>query len=143
MELTSTYSNTLLETISVLNTFSLSKFVWKKYEKFAIPKIEDSTIKIRGTFYYLNNLKPKQAEQELRTLNQFEPLLSQLKQQLELIDDAEFLKFKKTALDFFTALEEITDTLNEITDIHSAYKRSIPVLAKDWDSPEDNHWDNY
>ncbi|PKP61059.1 MAG: hypothetical protein CVT88_01140 [Candidatus Altiarchaeales archaeon HGW-Altiarchaeales-1] len=143
MELTSTYSNTLLEMISVLNTFSVSKFVWKKYEKFAIPKIEDSTIKIRGTFYDLNNLKPKQAEQELQTLNQFKPLLYQLKQQLELIEDMEFLKFKNTALDFFTTLKEITDTLNEITDIHSSYKRAMPVLAKDWDRPEDNHWDNY
>lgn len=26
---------------------------------------------------------------------------------------------------------------------HFTYKASIPVLSKDWDQPEDEHWDNY
>lgn len=143
MELTLTYSNTLLETISVINTFSVSKFVWKKYERFAIPKIEDCTMRIRGTFYYLHHLNSKQAELELQTLNLFTPILSQLKSQLDLVKDNEFIKFKNTALDFFIAFQEVIDTLNEISDIHSSYKSAIPVLAKDWGCPEDNHWDNY
>jgi hypothetical protein len=34
-------------------------------------------------------------------------------------------------------------TSNLVEDIHSSYKSSIPVLAKDWDCKEDEHWDNY
>ncbi len=32
---------------------------------------------------------------------------------------------------------------NEIEDIHSSYKISAPVLATDWDSEADKHWDEY
>jgi hypothetical protein len=28
-------------------------------------------------------------------------------------------------------------------DVHDAYKASLKVLSVDWDSPEDDHWDNY
>ncbi len=145
MELTQTYSNSLLETMGILNvnTLRLSKFIWEKYEKFAIKKLENYTVKIRGTYYYLNNLTPKQAQHELETLKQFEPLLSPFKQQLESIDRNEFVKFRNTAMDFFNALEDVTHALTEIADVHSSYKSSIPTLAKGWDSKEDEHWDNY
>ena len=29
------------------------------------------------------------------------------------------------------------------TDAHQPYLASHAVLAQDWDSPEDDHWDNY
>jgi hypothetical protein len=28
-------------------------------------------------------------------------------------------------------------------DVHDAYRASLKVLAADWDSPEDDHWDNF
>lgn len=37
--------------------------------------------------------------------------------------------------------EDKIDLLSE--DLHYTYQSSISVLAKDWDQPEDDHWDNY
>lgn len=28
-------------------------------------------------------------------------------------------------------------------EVHQPYIASHPILAQDWDSPEDDHWDNY
>ena len=39
---------------------------------------------------------------------------------------------------------DINPTIDFISEEpHYTYEASLPVLAKDWDQPEDDHWDNY
>ena len=63
------YSTSILDTFSILASFSPAGVIWDKYEKYAIPKIEDATLKIRGSLFYLKDLTPKQAEKELKSLD--------------------------------------------------------------------------
>jgi hypothetical protein len=138
-----TYSTNILDTFSVLSSFSLAESIWDKYEKYAIPKIEDATIKLRGSLFYIKDLTQKQAEKELKTLNQIIPVLYTSKEMLSSIEDREFLDFKNTAIEFFDTVDLLHDNLQDIAQIHNFYEMSMSVLSEDWDSKEDQHWDNY
>lgn len=138
-----TYSTNILDTFSVLSSFNLAESIWDKYEKYAIPKIEDATIKLRGSLFYIKDLTPKQAEKELKTLNQIIPVLYTSKEMLSSIEEKEFQNFKNTAIEFFDTVDLLHDNLQDIAKIHSFYEISMSVLSEDWDSTEDQHWDNY
>jgi hypothetical protein len=138
-----TYSTNILDTFSVLSSFNLAESIWDKYEKYAIPKIEDATIKLRGSLFYIKDLTPKQAEKELKTLNQIIPVLYTSKEMLSSIEDKEFQNFKNTAIEFFDTVDLLHNNLQDIAKIHSFYEMSMSVLSEDWDSKEDQHWDNY
>lgn len=138
-----TYSTNILDTFSVLSSFNLAESIWDKYEKYAIPKIEDATIKLRGSLFYIKDLTPKQAEKELKTLNQIIPVLYTSKEMLSSIEDKEFQSFKNTAIEFFDTVDLLHDNLQDIAKIHSFYEMSMSVLSEDWESKEDQHWDNY
>ena len=138
-----TYSTSIFESLGVLSSFSISETIWEKYEKFAIPKVKESTIKLRGSLYYLKELTPSEASKELNSISPLIPVLSKLKTVIEPIDDREFHEFRTVALDFFDTVDSLYSNLQDIADVHSAYELSKPVLATDWDSNEDEHWNNY
>jgi hypothetical protein len=138
-----TYSNNILDIFSVLSSFNMAESIWDKYEKYAIPKIEDATIKLRGSLFYTKDLTPKQAEKELKTLNRIIPVLHTSKEMLSSIEDKEFQNFRKVVDEFFLTVDLLHNNLLDIAKIHSSYEISIPVLSDDWDSKEDQHWDNY
>ena len=48
MVYTQTYSTSILESLGVLSSFNIAETIWEKYEQFAIPKIKESTVKLRG-----------------------------------------------------------------------------------------------
>lgn len=137
------YSTSIFESLSVLSGFSLAETIWEKYEKFAVPKIEESTLKLRGTLYSLKGVSPKKASKELKVLNPIIPILCKLRCMIEPIGDKEFHTFKMAAIDFFDTVDFLQDNLQDIANIHSSYEMSHSVLSKDWDSKEDQHWDNY
>ncbi len=137
------WSSNIFESLSVLSGFSLAGTIWEKYEKFAVHKIEESTVKLRGTLYYLREISPKEAGKELKALDAIIPVLRQLRNTLEPIDQKEFQDFKRAALEFFDTVDFLHDNLEDIAGIHSSYKMSIPVLSDDWSSKENDHWDNY
>ncbi|PCJ24518.1 MAG: hypothetical protein COA97_09200 [Flavobacteriales bacterium] len=138
-----TYSTNILDTFSVLSSFSLAESIWDRYEKYAIPKIEDATIKLRGSLFYIKDLTPKQAEKELNSLNQIITVLYTFKEMLNSIEDKEFKDFQNTAIEFFDTVDLLHDNLQDIAQIHNFYEMSMSVLSEDWDSKEDQHWDNY
>lgn len=138
-----TYSTSIFESLGVLSSFNIAEAIWEKYEKFAIPKIKDSTMKLRGSLYYLKELTPKDAAKELNSIAPLMPVLSKLRNLIEPIDDKEFLDFKNAGLEFFDTVDFIFFNLQDIADIHNSYELSKPVLVTDWDSNEDDHWDNY
>jgi len=138
-----TYSVYILESLGVLSSFNIAETIWEKYEKFAIQKIKESTVKLRGSLYYLKDLTPGQAAEEAKSISSFIPVLAKLRTVIEPIDDRAFKAFKSTALDFFDTVDFLYANLQDVADIHSAYELSKPVLATDWDSSEDEHWNNY
>ncbi|PIQ14837.1 MAG: hypothetical protein COW67_11600 [Flavobacteriales bacterium CG18_big_fil_WC_8_21_14_2_50_32_9] len=138
-----TYSTNILDTFSVLSSFNFAESIWDKYEKYAIPKIQDATIKLRGSLFYIKDLTPKQAEKELKSLNQIIPVLYKSKEMLSSIKDKEFQDFKSAAIEFFDTIDLLHDNLQDIAKIHSFYEMSMSVLSEDWNSKEDQHWDNY
>ncbi len=62
-----------------------------------------------------------------------------------------FIILKKSNFNFFEKIEindiDTTSThhidLENINDVHYPYKASMKSLEEDWNSPEDDHWDNY
>lgn len=138
-----TYSTVILDTFGVLSSFNFADKIWEKYEQYAIPKIEDATLKIRGSVFYIKDISPKQAEKELKSLNQLIPILHQFQEVFESNNNREFKRLKKTVLEFFEALDLLHDNLQDVAKMYSSYQQSIPVLAEDWDRSEDDHWDNY
>jgi len=138
-----TSSTNIFESLSVLSSFNLAETIWEKYEKFAVPKIEESTLKLRGTLYYLKDISPKEANKELKMLNPIIPILCKLRSMIEPIDDREFHNFKITAMEFFDTVDFFQDNLQDIVSVHSSYEISLPALSEDWNSKEDQHWDNY
>lgn len=137
------YSANICESLGVLSSFSLSQTVWNKYEKFAVPKIEETTLKLRGSLYYLKDISAKEALAEVNALNQLVPILNQLRDKIEPIDDKEFHNFRVAAIEFFDTVELLNSNLHNVASVSSSYEISLPALAKDWDSEEDKHWDNY
>jgi hypothetical protein len=81
------FSTEILDTFAVLSSFNFAESIWTKYEKYAIPKIEDATLKIRGTLFYIKSLTPEQAQRELISLDQINPIFVRLQSKLECIDN--------------------------------------------------------
>ncbi len=137
------YSTSILDTFSILASFSPAGVIWDKYEKYAIPKIEDATLKIRGSLFYLKDLTPKQAEKELKSLDKIILVLNKYKDMLYSIDDKEYIHFKNVTIEFFNTIDLLHNNLIDIANVHASYELSMTALSKDWDSQEDQHWDNY
>lgn len=138
-----TYTASIFESLGMLSSFNAADAVWEQYEQFAVSKIEESTLKLRGAMYYLKDLSAKDAERELGVLALLIPALQKLKGEIEPIGDKRFQRFRAAALAFVATTDQLYDGLQDIADIQGAYKASIPVLAEDWDRQEDDHWDNY
>jgi len=138
-----TYSTNILDTLGVLSSFSYAETIWTEYENYAIPKIEDATLKLRGSLFYVKDLTSKQAQKELKSLDQIIPILCKFRSLLEPVGDKKFEHFKNTAIEFFGTVDQLYDNLQDFAQIHNSYEMSIPVLAGDWDSKEDDHWDKY
>ena len=137
------FSTSIFESLGVLSGFNFTETIWDKYELFAISKIKDSTIKLRGSLYYLKDLTPKEANKELIALSPLIPILSELRRAVEQEINPDFTNFKITAIDFFETVDFLYFNLQDIADVHRSYELSKPVLAADWDSNEDEHWNNY
>lgn len=138
-----TYSTSIFESLGVLSSFNIAETIWKKYEKFAIPKINESTVILRGSVYYFKDLTPSQAAREANSIGSLIPVLAKLRSVIEPIKENQFIEFKNAALDFFDAVDFLYSNLQDIADIHGSYELSKSVLAADWDKAEDEHWNNY
>ncbi|MCG9881730.1 MAG: hypothetical protein MH472_14125 [Bacteroidia bacterium] len=88
-------------------------------------------------------MTPSQAAKEVNSIRLFIPVLANFRTVFNSIENKEFKEFKITALDFLDTVDHLFNNLQELADIHSSYKISKPVLATDWDSTEDEHWNNY
>jgi hypothetical protein len=140
---TLSYSTSILESLGVISSFNIAESIWENYEKFAISKIKESTLKLRGSLYYLKDLKPAEANKEAYAISPLIPVLAKLKTLIEPIENKEFQEFKTTAIDFFDTVDFLYANLLDVAHIHSSYELSKQVLSVDWDSNEDEHWNDY
>ena len=143
MNVSMTLESSLLETFGAIGSFSLSQMIWSKYEKFAVPKIEAGTVSLRGTMSYFNGVSEAEARKIvdildplIETLTSMEPLISE-------IDEEEYMRFKSAALEYFATLKQAQELLFESAYPHYSYQISQKVLAEDWDTSENEIWDNY
>ena len=136
-------STNLFETLSVLSSFKLTESIWDSYESFAISKISDSTLKLRGAMHYLKELTPSQAAKELKLINNMMPIIQQLNTMILKVNHTELAMFKNEVAEFIETIEHLRFQLNEIKDEQNSYLISSQVLEQDWLREEDNHWDNY
>lgn len=136
-------NSNIFESLSVISSFNLAEKFWDNYEDFAIRKVKDATLKLKGLCYDMSNISPKEATKELDYLNNILPVLHKLRKKIESIKDKEFQTFKATAIEFFDTVDVLYNNLQDIAHIHHAYETSVPVLSNDWDKEEDKHWDNY
>ena len=137
------YSTNIFEAIGIFGTLNFAEKLGEKYEQFAIPKIQEATLKLRGSLFYLKNLNAEKASKELKTFAQLMPLIEKARILVESLSEKEYVNFKVAASEFFDAFDTIQECLEDITDAHSSYRLATPVLAEDWDSKADQHWDNY
>ena len=138
-----TYSTSIFESIGIISGFNIAETIWEKYEKFAIPKIKESTLKLRGSLFYIKDLTPEQAADEVNYTRSLIPILTKLRTVIESNNDNRFSEFKMVAIDFLDTVDLLIANLQDIADIHSSFDYSKQVLATDWDRVEDDHWDNY
>lgn len=136
-------TTSIFESLGILSSFNLTETIWGNYKAFAISKIKESTIKLRGSLYYLKDLTPMEATKELHAINPLIPILSDLREVVEQHKDKEFNSVKRVAIDFFETVDFLYFNLQDIADVHSSYELSKSILANDWDRDEDKHWDNY
>lgn len=137
------YADSMLESLGILSGFNVAEAIWEKYEQFAIIKMRDITSKLRGSFFYHKDLTPIQAAAEWQSIRPLIPVLLKLRRMIEPIDTQELQDFKSAALDFFDTVDTLSANLQDIANVNAAYELSHTVLANDWDSNEDKHWDNY
>ena len=71
------------------------------------------------------------------------PVLNTSKEMLSSMEDKELQNFKHTAVEFFETIDLLHDNLQDIAKVYSFYEMSMSALQEDWDSKEDQHWDNY
>jgi hypothetical protein len=143
METRLSLSTSIFESFGAISEFSFVEGIREKYEAFAVSKIQDSSLKLTGAQHFLKEMTPGQARRELDLIEPVTPVLKDLRYSVDSINRKEFPLLVKAAGDFFEAVDFIIIGLNDLAEIHSSYKASLPVLAHDLESQEDEHWNNY
>jgi hypothetical protein len=143
MEFNPSYSASIFESLGVISGFNVAESIWEKYEKFAICKVKESTIKIRGSLYYVKEFSPARVERELNSIRPILLVLGKLRSKIKNNNDPDLIEFKRAVMDFFETVDVLCQSLEDLATSNSEFELSKPVLAVDWDSKEDDHWDNY
>ncbi len=131
-----------MDIFGVLSSFRLAENFWGNYETFAIAKIEEATLKLRGSLFYVKDLSPDQAQSQLKSLVPFFEVLEILKKELNAAENPALKNFKKTTGEFFQTVAHLQENLEDVAFEHHPYEMSTPAL-EDWSRPENDHWDNY
>lgn len=136
-------TNCIFETLSVFSGIKTQHSLWKEYENFALQKIKDSVVVLRGAIYYAKELTDAEARKELNVVDSCLPFLHDFKFLLESGSIKTSVEFRQVALELISIVDELLICLRDITDITSSYEYSLPVLSVDWECKEDDHWNNY
>lgn len=143
MQLALGQSTIFFDLLSVLSSLSLPKNLLRGVEQKAIERMEQVTLEIRGVLYTLHDVEPDEAKKALAELKPLTAYVSKVRQLAAEINDPDLGPLATAAMTLIEVLGELIERLAEAASVHSAYVASMPVLAQDWDDPENDHWDNY
>lgn len=137
-------NNDIFDSISSITNFSVFNAVWKRYVKFALPKINKAIELIENDIPNLNLLSPQEAQLQLK---EFEPLvvyLLKFKEDMKTINEKDKQEFFDKSLKLIDVIEKSVEILEDIAEPNHYYKLFCQSSSQDdWNDPLNDHWDNY
>lgn len=130
------------QTLGLLSSFQFAENIWKQHQAYVINHVTEATIKLRGINYYLPQVSIEEAQQIVHHLEEIIPTIDKVFILIENIQEHKLSIFKQRAIEFIELIRIVYQNLIDISDQHICYKISTPVFAQDWDSEEDQRWDN-
>ncbi len=136
-------TNCLFEALGVFSGIKTQHPLWIDYEKFALQKIKDSIVVLRGAIFYAKELTDAEARKEVYVVASSLSFFHDFRTLLESDSIKTSTEFKVAALELINVVDELLICLREITEVTPSYEYSLPVLSVDWECKEDDHWNNY
>lgn len=140
---TLTYSTRIFGVFGALSFLNKSESIWKKLLSMAIDTIKETTEILHKDAYKSIELDCKEAEIELDKLQPFVKTIDDSRILVESLTDNDLAEFKEVTIEFLNAFEMLYDTLQDNAFVHAHYHISTLNNDDDWNSPENDHWDNY
>ncbi len=106
-----TIQRPLFQFLTIFNGFNIGKAVWKQYEQFAIPKIENATKEFAALSNSVALLTPLEAAEQLEVISKATLPIAYLREKIEKEEDADLQQFKIATLSFFSQLDHINGQL--------------------------------
>lgn len=132
----------IIDSMNMIYSFGVYESMKDEYVKIALVRLRESCMALRGSLYYLKDFTPEQAQSELKFIEVVMPVLEKIQCEIISMGD-DFSELKIIANEFVETIKEVYFGLREIADVNEMYTLSIPVLAEDWEHPDNDHWDNY
>lgn len=136
-------TNCLFEILGVFSGIKTQHPLWIDYENFALQKIKDSIVVLRGAIFYAKELTDAEARKEVHVVASSLSFFHNFRSLLESDSIKTSTEFKVAALELISIVDELLTCLREITEVTPSYEYSLPVLSVDWECKEDDHWNNY
>jgi len=132
----------IIDSMNMIYSFGVYESMKDEYVKIALVKLQESLMALRGSLYYLKDLTPEQAQRELKFVEVVIPVLEKIQFKISAMN-VEYDELRKVSSEFVETIQEVYFGLREIADVNESYTLSAPVLAEDWEHPDNDHWDNY
>jgi hypothetical protein len=133
-----------VNTFHFLSSFSVGRTIWKWYEGMAIRAFVRYKEKLETNRPLIKNTSIARAKKELENADLMVKFLEEAKKYFDLLrDEKPFVKFYTIFLEVYNLLLDIQERLENQAYPHYYAQASEKALAKAWNSPEDDHWDNY
>lgn len=137
------YHPLISEAFTLFSGFQCAETMKNTSKPIAVAKIRASTLALQATLAHLKYLTPRQAANELDGMRVFIPFVAKLSMALEAQKEEVDETLKPLALNFLGTLDRILIHLQDMASLHMTYELSQPVIAQDWDSCQDEHWNHY
>ncbi|HHN48642.1 MAG TPA: hypothetical protein ENN08_06920 [Bacteroidales bacterium] len=115
METGLSLSTSIFESFGAISGFSYVEDIREKYEAFAVSKIQDATLKLRGAQHFIKEMTPGQARHELTLIEPVAPVLKELKYESEVRTNEIFTIHHSIIIKKFAALNR--NSLTRLTDL--------------------------
>lgn len=127
-----------------LSSFKIGRIIWKWYESVAIQAFTKYKQNLETNKSMIAQVSLQKAQKELKRVDNVVKSLTKAKKYFDLVKEDESLKaVHGSFLQAYNALLEFQELLENKIHPHYYAQLSESALAKAWNSPEDDHWDNY
>lgn len=136
-------NDAFFEGITSISNFNIYDAFWKRYVKFALPKINKAIELLQKDKPNLQLLTPEEAKKQLLQLTPLVVYLLKYKEDMKEINKKEKQEFFEKGLELINEIETTAEILEEISEpnyFYNAFCKS--ALNDDWNDPINDHWDN-